>query len=74
ASALVASIPYARRAIPRLAAAAALLVILSAVLSWGGRAAPRATANESFAELLIAGSELGGDPWFESLTGAEDSR
>jgi hypothetical protein len=69
--ALTASIPMARRAIPRLAAVAALLVAIStALLLTGSETATSSTT--SFDDLLIAGNGVSDEMIVESILGPEE--
>jgi len=65
-------VPLALSAIPRLATATALLLLISIALFVFGPAETR-TADSSFESLLLSGDELSGgvDPFYEAILGQE---
>jgi hypothetical protein len=69
--ALTASIPAARRAIPRLAAVAALLVAISTALLLTGREITTSSTT-SLDDLLIAGNGVSEEMIVESILGPEE--
>ena len=71
--ALTASIPLARTAIPRLAAAAALLLAVTSVLLLTGTGGQPADETPSVDEIIIAGSNgMTADQFLESMLQSEE--
>lgn len=71
---LAASIPQARRAIPRLAAATAVLVVVSAVLLFTGGRTTSTQAPGSIDDLIARGNGLTDQLIVESILGPEEER
>ena len=60
ASPLIGIAPLAARLIPRLAAAAAVLVLLTAVIAWRDRATGAGTTRQDLDSLLLGGTDASG--------------